>query len=177
MRPSRARLTGPVDSPMVSRSPQYLLTGIYDIRHKPLFIFVIQINRVLKGRKRAPGKGTRKYRLRIRRPVGRRILRGLPGVLLARSADHVADPLAGLLVHRSSRAAVPGGPVRLDLLENHPPQPREHGGGDHWQQYGFRFLSHSAILLTGPTAGQSRRRPSREASVTGAEYGVRRCGR
>lgn len=142
-----------------SRSQEYLPAGRYDIGHKPRFNFCHRRSRT----------------------GGIRLMFLPDSALLAGSPYHFTDPLAGLLVNRPGEAAVPRFAVGPDLLENHPPEPSKNGGSKHWQQDGFRFLSHSAILLTATTVGQSSRRRSRGSSAgSGAarrEYRVHRQGR
>jgi hypothetical protein len=68
--------------------------------------------------------------------------------LLAWRPDYLTDPLPCLFVDGTCRAGFPRGPVRFDLLQDHAAQPGENGNGNHGQKHGFRFLSHSAILVT-----------------------------
>jgi hypothetical protein len=51
--------------------------------------------------------------------------------------DDVADPLPGFFVHRSGNTVLPGKPVCLDLLQDHPAQPGKDSGGDDGQQDRF----------------------------------------
>lgn len=95
-----------------------------------------------------------------RAPVVRSVFGRESGRLLPGCADYVANPLAGLFIHRASNTRFPGSPVRLDLLQDHTAQPGKNGRSNYRQQHGFRFFSHLAILVTPPPRGQSRRRSS-----------------
>ena len=52
-----------------------------------------------------------------------------------RRPDNFADPGAGLLIDRPGHIALAGLAVRSDLLQDHPSETREGGGGNNRQQH------------------------------------------
>ena len=78
-----------------------------------------------------------------------------PVRLLAGRPDDFADPGAGFRIERPGHIARPGPAVRLNFLQDHPPETSEDGGGNNGQQHGFRFLRHKHMLLTGPRGDHS----------------------
>jgi hypothetical protein len=122
----------------------YRLIDEYDIGHKGEFCVAL-----CHPRDRAEGR-----ELTHRCGPTRSVTRMTAGLLPGRP-DDVADPLPGLFIQWPGNPVLPGEPVCLDLLQDHPSQPGEHCGGHHRQQHGSRFLSHPAILVTPPVQLQN----------------------
>ena len=151
-------LRAPTDT---SRFIQYRLRARYDIEHKEEIKICHALRQNPRGSRPNAG-GEAPWSPRVVPDGHPQTARGRSGPpaaaycrLLPGCPDNFADPGAGLSVERPGHVTRPGLAVRFDLLQDHPSETREDGGGNNGQQHGFRFLRHKHMLLTGHRGGHS----------------------